>query len=441
MAAPSRFERLLGHVVTVRPGEGRVVALMFSKAFVLLFAYYLVKPVREALILTEASAEMRSYAVALQAAVLMVLIPVYTAFFRRIFPHYYLVSLITAFLALNLPVFVLCAMAGFSVGVEFFIWLGVFNVLIVAQFWALAADLFSVEAGERLFVLIALGTSLGAWAGALASKLLFPALGAYGLMLLTMGLLLAVIPIIPLARRAVPEGSRAPEQPPHPDEIRGVWGGLRLVLEDRYLRLIALFVLLLNCVNSTGEYLLARVVREHARELVAAGTLADAGAFIGTFYGTFYAWVNGLGLAIQLFVVARIFRVAGVGGAILVLPLVAAAGYGLLIFVPVFAAVRLVKVVENSLNYSLQNTARHALILPTDQESKYAGKTAIDTLFWRLGDLLQAAVVWIGYEWLSASAGQFALMNLGLSLVWLAVAVAIGRRYRALTAAPLTAPG
>ena len=440
MAGASGFERLLGRVVPVRPGEGRVVALMFAKAFTLLFAYYLVKPVREALILTEANAEMRSYALALQAAVLMVLIPVYTAFFRRIFPHYYLVSLITAFLALNLPVFVLCALAGFSVGVEFFIWLGVFNVLIVAQFWALAADLFSVEAGERLFVLIALGTSLGAWAGAVASKLLFPALGAYGLMLLTMGLLLAVIPVIPLARRAVPAGSRAPVLPPHPEEIRGVWGGLRLVLRDRYLRLIALFVLLLNCVNSTGEYLLARVVREHARGLAASGEIADAGAWIGAFYGDYYAWVNLLGLVIQLFVVARIFRAIGVGGALVILPLVAAAGYGLLVFVPVFTAVRVVKMIENSLNYSLQNTARHALLLPTDEEAKYAGKTAIDTLFWRLGDLLQAAVVWVGYEWLSANAGQFALMNLGLSLLWLAVAVAIGRRYRVLTAAPVTAP-
>jgi AAA family ATP:ADP antiporter len=440
-AAPSAFERALSHVVPVRAGEGRVLALMFAKGFLLLFAYYLVKPAREALILTEGSAELRSYAVAFQALILIAIIPVYTAVFRRIFPHYNLVAIITAFLALNLPVFVLCASAGYQVGLEFFIWLGIFNVLIVAQFWAFAADLFSVEAGERLFVLIMLGTSLGAWAGAVASKVLMATLGPYGLMLLTMVLLLATIPMIPLARRAVPEGSRAPRQAPHPEELRGFWGGLRLVLTDPYLRLIAVFVLLLNCINTTGEYILARVVKDHATALVAAGTIADAGSWIGEFYGDFYAWLNFLGLVVQLLFVARIFRAIGVGGGLLVIPVVSAAVYGLLIFVPVFAVVRLAKIVENSLNYSLQKTAANALMLPLDEEAKYAGKTTIDTLFWRLGDLIQAGIVWAGYHWLAADVGQFALMNLALSLVWFAAAYGIAGRYRRMTAAPAAATG
>lgn len=431
----SAFERMMSVVVPVRAGEGAVVALMFTKAFVLLFAYYLVKPVRESLILTEGSAELRSYAVALQALILIALVPVYTAVFRRIFPHYYLVALITVFLALNLPVFVLFAQAGFSVGLEFFVWLGIFNVLIVAQFWAFAADLFNVEAGQRLFVLIALGTSVGASAGAACSKLLFPHLGPYGLMLLTMGLLLLTVPVIPLARRAVPVPARAPPQSPHPDEVGGFWGGLRLVAVDPYLRLIALFILLLNCISSTGEYLLARVVRAEAEVLSAAGAIADKGAWIGAFYGDFYLWVNVLGIGIQLFLVGRLFRRFGVGGALLIIPLVSMAVYGLLIFIPVFAFVRFAKMVENSLNYSLQNTARHALILPCDEEAKYAGKTVIDTLFWRLGDLIQAGVVWVGFTWLGASPGQFALMNLVLTGVWVAVALGIARRYRVLTAA------
>jgi ATP:ADP antiporter, AAA family len=439
-AGLSAIERLLSLVTPVRAGEGRVVALMFAKGFLLLFAYYLVKPAREALILTEGSAELRSYAVAFQALILIAIIPVYTAVFRRIFPHYHLVAMITAFLALNLPIFVLCANAGYQVGLEFFIWLGIFNVLIVAQFWAFAADLFNVEAGERLFVLIMLGTSLGAWAGAVASKVLMASLGPYGLMLLTMVLLLATIPLIPLARRAVPDASRAPRQAAHPEEVSGFWGGLRLVVADPYLRLIAVFVLLLNCINTTGEYILARVVKDHAAALAASGAITDAGAWIGEFYGDFYAWLNFLGLVVQLLFVARIFRAIGVGGGLLIIPAVSAAVYGLLIFVPVFAVVRVAKIVENSLNYSLQKTAANALMLPLDEEAKYAGKTTIDTLFWRIGDLVQAGIVWAGYTWLSASVGQFALMNFALSLVWFAAAYGIAGRYRRMTArAPATA--
>ena len=125
---------------------------------------YLIKPVREALILTESSAEVRSYALAVQALVLMAIVPAYTSLFRRILPHYQLVPWITGLLAANLLVFIVCGKAGYEIGIAYFIWIGIFNVLIVAQFWAFAADLFNVEAGERLFVLIMAGASIGSWA-------------------------------------------------------------------------------------------------------------------------------------------------------------------------------------------------------------------------------------------------------------------------------------
>lgn len=437
MTALTPLERLLSRVVPVQSGEGRVVLLLFANIFVLLFAYYLLKPVREALVLTEGSAEVRSYALAAQALLLMAIIPVYTAFLRRVFPHYHLVPWVTVFLTANLGVFLACALAGLSIGVPFFIWLGIFNVLIVAQFWAFAADLFSVRSGERLFVLIAVGASAGAWGGAVASKFLFGMLGLYGAMGVAMVLLLATAPLTPIARRLVPAGSQPPAaaQAAHPEEIAGVLGGFRIVLTDPYLRLIAVFMLLLNCINSTGEFLLSSAVDAHAEALVAAGTIASAGPWIGAFYGEFYAWVNGLGILIQLFLVARVFKYLGVGGATRVLPAIAVIGYGLLAFMPVFAAIQLFKIVENSLNYSLQNTARHALILPCDEEAKYAGKTVIDTFFWRLGDLLHAGIVFAGLHWLAASPAQFALLNCALAGVWLAVAVAIAGRHRRLVAA------
>jgi AAA family ATP:ADP antiporter len=75
------------------------------------------------------------------------------------------------------------------------------------------------------------------------------------------------------------------------------------------------------------------------------------------------------------------------------------------------------------------NTTRHALFLPVDRDAKYEGKTAIDSFFWRFGDLVQAAVVFAGLNWFGWGVGQFALLNLALALVWIALAVAIGRRF------------
>jgi AAA family ATP:ADP antiporter len=98
-------------------------------------------------------------------------------------------------------------------------------------------------------------------------------------------------------------------------------------------------------------------------------------------------------------------------------------------FVPVFTLIRLVKITENSIDYSLMNTTRHALFLPVDRDSKYEGKTAIDSFFWRFGDLVQAGVVFAGLNWLGWGAQQFALLNLLLTLVWIGLAVAIGREF------------
>jgi AAA family ATP:ADP antiporter len=442
VSPPTTFiERLLSRVVTLRAGEGRVAALLFVHIFTLLFAYYLIKPVREMLILTQQNAEVRAYSIAGQALALMFVIPVYTAVLRRVVPHYRLVPWVIGFLAANLLVFMICGKSGVPIGVPFFIWIGIFNVLLLAQFWAFAADLFNVESGERLFVLVAIGAALGAWLGAVASQPLLKLVDPYTAMLATTVLLLATLPLVPRARAAVPEGSRAPPHlaTPHPEEIRSPLAGFELVLKDRYLRTIALFMMLLNCINTTGEYLLASIVKAHADALHHAGVIADAAQWIGVFYGDYFTWVNGAGVAVQVLLVGRIFRRVGVAGAVLVLPVIAALGYGLLIFLPVFGVMRLVKITENSVNYSLQNTARHALMLPTDEEMKYAGKTTIDTFFWRLGDVFQAAIVWYGHDRLAASPGQFALMNFALALVWLAVAVKLGRMYRRRVAAELRA--
>jgi AAA family ATP:ADP antiporter len=432
--------RALSRLLPLREGEGRAVGLLFANVFVLLFAYYLIKPVREMLILTAQTAEMRAYAVALQAVALLVVIPLYTAILRRIVPHYHFVPWITVFLAMNLLAFVLCGRAGMDIGVPFFIWLGVFNVLIVAQFWAFAADLFSVESGERLFVPIALGASLGAWAGALAARGLLAALGAYDVMLLAVALLLFTATMTSRARAAVPEASRPVANfASSPERIGGVLGGFRVVLADRYLLLLAAFMFLLNCVNSTGEYLLARQVRDHAALLAAAGAIADPGVWIGRFYGAFFAWVNTLGLLVQLLLVARIFRLIGVGGAALVLPIIAALCYGVIAVVPVFAVIQALKVLENSLNYSLQNTTRHALILPTSEDVKYAGKTTIDTFVWRLGDLVQAGIVAVGAT-LAVAPAQFALFNVVLAVLWAAVAMRLRLGYLRLAQREAAAP-
>jgi len=434
-AGLSRFERLLTLFTRVRPGEGRSAFLFFMHGFLLLFSYQVVKALREAFMLTKFPAEVRAYAVALIALILMLLVPMYAAVRRRLDGER-LLRAVTAFFAANLLLFWAAAVAGLQIAFPFFIWVSIFGVMVIAQLWAFAADSFNLKSGQRLFPVIMVGANLGALAGAKSAQVAVHALTPVGLMFVATLLLLSTLALATPERRAVPEGSR-PAVAQHGAPVPRLLGGIGLVLRDRYLLLIALLVVLLNWINTTGEFILADFVqRDAAQQVAASGGALDAGALIAAFYGNFQFWVTLVGLGIQLFLVARIYRIVGVRGALIVHPVVVALGYGLIAlspalgaFVPVFTLIRLVKIAENSIDYSLMNTTRHALFLPVDRDSKYEGKTAIDSFFWRFGDLVQAGVVFAGLNWLGWGVQQFAALSLLLALAWIGLALAIGREF------------
>ncbi|NKB70806.1 MAG: MFS transporter [Candidatus Latescibacteria bacterium] len=433
---PNALERFLGLFSEVRGGEGAIVLLLTLNVFLLLSSYYIVKPVREALILAGGGAEIKSYAAAGQGLLLLVAVPIY-ARLASFLPRRRLINVVTLFFTACLAVFYMLAQVDVPLGIVFFLWVGIFNLMVIAQFWSFANDVYSPEAGKRLFPIIAFGASAGAVLGSYIAELLIGPLGVYQLMLAAGGLLLVSLLITGLVDKQEQQGSgeegagdEAEEEP------IGSEGAFKLVLENKYLLLIALLMLLLNWVNTTGEYILGRTVQQAAAEAVAAGQAGglSEGEYIGRFYASFFKVVNLVGLVVQLFLVSRIIKVVGIRVGLLILPVIALGGYLILAFVPILAVVRWAKTAENATDYSLQNTVRQALFLPTTREQKYKAKQAIDTFFVRAGDVMSAVLVYIGVNWLAFNTQQFALVNLALVVVWLFLALKIGRGYNALTA-------
>jgi AAA family ATP:ADP antiporter len=173
---------------------------------------------------------------------------------------------------------------------------------------------------------------------------------------------------------------------------------------------------------------------------------AERRELIKAFYSDFFMWVNLASFAIQAFLVSRIITKVGVRPALFVLPVVAFGAYGAIGAIGAIgglAVVRIAKVMENSLDYSLQNTVRQTLFLPTERAVKYKAKAAIDTFFWRLGDTLSAVLVGVGIHQLGFSGRDLALANLMLITVWLAVAAGIARRHHTISGDPdvSTGPG
>jgi AAA family ATP:ADP antiporter len=437
MSAPERargvLDRALAPFADVRSGEGAGVALLGLNAFLLLTAYYLIKPVREALILGSAGAEVKSYSSAGQALLLLFVVPAYGRFASRV-NRVGLITWVTTFFISNLVLFYALQRTPY-LGVAFFLWVGIFNVMIVAQFWAFANDVYTPEQGKRLFALVAVGSSTGAIFGAWIAKPLIKSLGVFTPLLVAAALLALCIVI---SRRASARagahgaaGETIDEEAP-----LGREGGFQLIARDRYLLLIALLVLVLNAVNTTGEYILGRTVAAAADQALHAASGADPATFkqrfIGSFYADFFFWVNLIGALAQTFLVSRIMTRFGVRLALFVLPLIALGGYALLATLPVLTLIRSVKIAENATDYSLNNTVRHALFLPTSREAKYKAKAAIDSLFWRMGDLVSAGLVFVGSR-LALGTSAFAGVNFALTLAWLWIVMRIAREHRALT--------
>ena len=446
MTGPERtrspVEKILGLFTEVKPGESGTTLLLAVNVFLLLTAYYLIKPVRESLILTGGGAEIKSYASAGQVLLLAIAVPLYARLAGR-FERRKLISIVTLFFMACLVAFYFLVLAGANVGVVFYLWVGIFNLMVIAQFWSFANDVYTTEEGKRLFVIIAFGASLGAVAGSKMAGTLLGLVGMAQLLLLACALLGVSIALTNIVdtreRRRARAVIKAPESrvdKPIEEKTLGKTSGFKLVMRSRYLTMIAFLMLLANWVNTTGEYILGKLVSNAAAQAVATGMAGgvDAGTWIGQFYSDFFFYVNLLGVVLQLFAVSRILKYMGVRVALLILPVTALAGNLLVVALPVLAYLRWTKTFENATDYSLQNTVRNVLFLPCTREEKYNAKQAIDTFFVRAGDVFSAGIVFAGTTYLSFNVRSFAAFNAGLVVIWVILAVLIGREYRTKTA-------
>jgi AAA family ATP:ADP antiporter len=244
-------------------------------------------------------------------------------------------------------------------------------------------------------------------------------------------------------------------------------GGFTLVIKDRYLRLLAAMLLVATIINSTGEYVIGKMATRRAEQAAAEVASAPAapaagtapapaaatsgsaarsgehasvdsaqGRYLESFYSDYYSLVNLLSFVLQAVVVVRLLTWLGIRRALFVMPLIVLGGWiavGLFVHVTI---VRAEKTAENSLDYSLHNTLRQALFLPTDRDSKYKAKAAIDTFFFRMGDVIAGlGIVFLFSEVLKLGTRAFAVLNIVLAVCWIALAAGAGRLHDRLVAA------
>ena len=450
----SRLERFLCLFTEVRPGEGVTAVLMFVNVFLILCAYYFVKPLREAwLTVTDvmelSSFQLKAYSPFIQGLLLLPVVAWYGRLSDRM-DSSTLITRATLFCMANLVIFFLWRPGGSfdaipGSGLAFYVWVSMFGLFVVAQFWAFAADIYTDERGRRLMPMIAIGATGGA---AFGSSVVTPMVkgaefGAYVLLLAALVPLAASI----LLTRTVDSSQvgQSKKEPPAEDGTPVASkprGGLSMIATSRFLLAAAAITMLMNWVNTNGENLLFKVVLEFVQSEVADKGLTDPSAIeafrvdgVAAFYGNFFTWVNAVALVLQALVASRLLKYGGFGVILLMLPVIALLSYAAMAIVPVLIVIKMMKVAENSTDYSINNTARNVLWLPTTREMKFKCKPAIDTVFVRMGDALATATVWFGTTVIILSDQDYFALNVALVLVWLVLAVVLIREHRKLAEA------
>jgi AAA family ATP:ADP antiporter len=415
--------RLLRRLVLL--DEGEAPALLWSALyfFLLLFGFYLLRPVREAMGIAR-GADKLPWLMTGTLLAMALANPAFAALVSRL-PRRRFIPRTYRFFALNMLAFFLAFRllpnhGGAALGYAFYIWLSVFNLFVVSVFWGLMSDVWTEVQGKRLFGFIAMGGTLGAIAGAAVTGALTKGVALGGLVLKVEPLSLLLLSMLTLelavqcVRRLaaifnlgdVAHGEREPGP--------GLLEGLRLIATSRYLQLICAYMLLFT-ITSTFLYL------EQGR--IVAGTFRDTASRTAAF-AQLDLWVNVLTLATQVFLTGRLITGLGISAVLAILPVLSLAGFGALWIWPTFGVMALFQVLRRGLHYAVDRPAREILYIPLGPEERYKSKPFIDTFIYRGGDLLG---VWApaAFAALAIPLGAAAVACSGL---WLGASRALGRR-------------
>ena len=420
--------RLLRRLVLL--DEGEAPALLWSTAyfFLLLFGFYLVRPVREAIGIAR-GADKLPWLMTGTLVAMALANPAFAALVSRL-PRRRFIPAAYRFFALNMLAFFLAfhflpQRGGPALGYAFYIWLSVFNLFVVSVFWGLMSDLWKEGQGQRLFGFIATGGTLGAIAGAALTGALTKgfALGGLRIKVDPLSLLLLSMLTLELAVQCVKRlaaifhlgnvahGVREPG--PGPLE------GLRLIATSRYLQLICAYMLLFT-ITSTFLYLQQGSIVAQAFRSTAERTAAFARIDL---------WVNVLTLVTQVFLTGRLITGLGISAVLAILPVLTLAGFGALWLWPTFAVMALFQVLRRGLHYAVDRPARELLYIPLGPEERYKAKPFVDTFIYRSGDLLGAWAPAL----LATVALPLGLAAVGCSGLWIGGSLALGRRVGVMT--------
>ncbi len=417
------FQRIMRTASKIEPHELKAVLLSFGFVFLLMAAYYILRPVRDALASdwtdTELSflwnlnffisvAIVALYGIAVAKIRFRLLVPGVYAFFAASFLAFY-------FGITGLP-------GSELIDKTFYVWVSVFSLFHISVFWSFMSDLFSKEQSERLFAFIAAGASAGALVGPMIPTLFATAVGTDTLLLIAaLALLLPIPVIIYLERLKVAE---LHNEDVHADlsaaRIGGrPFAGFRMFFSNPYLLGIGLFILLYTAIGSFVYF--------EQKNLLADFDRATRTQILG---GVDFV-VNMLTFGIGLFATGRIVKRFGMPLTLALVPVFICAGLLILAFAPLLIIVLALQVARRAGNYAVTRPAREMLFTAVDRETRFKAKPVIDIAVYRGGDALSSIAFAALTDGVGLGLGAMAAVGAGIAAAWAAVGRYLGKRFDA----------
>lgn len=416
MREGGRFSRLFRAATKIKADEMRATLLSFSFIFLLMFAYNMLKPVRDALAPEWTDVELAGlwtinfvfsiiavslYGLAVSRLKLKTVIPGVYAFFAASFVLFYVA-------AHAIP-------ESSYINKAFYVWLSLFSLFHVSVFWSLMADLFSKQQAPRLFAFIASGASVGTLAGAAATLVLAEKLGTLNLMLVAASILVMTVPLITILRSSLSEATAESKQEVM---IRGnPFAGFRRLVSNPYLLGIALFIFLYTFIGSFAYFEIKNLMSDNTRD---ANTTIWAGINLA---------VNSIAIVTAWFATSRITTTVGLGKTLALIPLFVAIALLAVFANPMLAIIIVAWVVLKAGNYSITRPGREMLYTHVSREDRFKTKQVIDIVVYRGGDVFSAWVFALLTTGLSFGMGAIAIIGAGVAILWAYVGLRLGNSY------------
>ena len=401
--------------------EREVKAVVFSFIFVvvLMSAYYILRPVRDAMASDWTDAEV-SWLWTLNFFISTGIVALYGIMVSK-FRFRLLVPTLYGIFAISFIIFYALGSVFEDrtlIDKSFYVWVSVFSLFNISVFWSFMSELFSKEQSGRLFGIIAVGASIGGLIGPSITAFFLVSIGTDNLMLIASTMLLIPIPIIFYLQslKATDLNNGKLDLIPTSQPIGGnPIAGFKLLFSNPYLLSIALFIFLYTGISSFIYFELKNLLSDLSRpERSAIWAQMDLA-------------VNVLSISMGLFVTGRIVSGFGMPVTIALVPVMVCIGLLVLAISPLLGVVMILQIIRRAGNYGVTRPAREMLFTLVDRETRFKAKPVIDIVAYRGSDMLMAWLFTGLTQGLGLGLAAVAAIGAGIAALWSLVGIYLGR--------------